>query len=72
MINLLSFFLLAIFFNFSKSLLRESTPNFILTYLFIGGCSSLFKYIELKEAESAIELYFENIKKTLETKSIIK
>ena len=31
-----------------------------------------FKYIELEEAESAFVLYFENIKKTLETKSIIK
>jgi len=38
----------------------------------VPGTNLSFKYIELKEAESAIELYFENIKKTLETKSIIK
>ena len=36
------------------------------------GANLSFKYIELEEAESAFELYFENIKKTLETKSIIK
>ena len=38
----------------------------------IPGANLSFKYIELEEAESAFELYFENIKKTLETKSIIK
>ena len=36
------------------------------------GANLSFKYIELEEAECAFELYFENIKKTLETKSIIK
>ena len=30
------------------------------------------KMVELEEAEKAFELYSENIKKTLETKSIIK
>ena len=38
----------------------------------VPGTDLSFKYIELEEAESAFELYFENIKKTLETKSIIK
>ena len=38
----------------------------------VPGANLSFKYIELEEAESAFELYFENIKKTLETKSIIK
>ena len=38
----------------------------------VPGTNLSFKYIELKEAESAFVLYFENIKKTLETKSIIK
>jgi len=38
----------------------------------VPGADLSFKYIELEEAESAFVLYFENIKKTLETKSIIK
>jgi len=38
----------------------------------VPGMDLSFKYIELEEAERAFELYFENIKKTLETKSIIK
>jgi len=38
----------------------------------VPGTDLSFKYIELEEAESAFELYFKNIKKTLETKSIIK
>jgi len=38
----------------------------------VSGANLSFKYIKLEEAESAFELYFENIKKTLETKSIIK
>ena len=36
------------------------------------GTKLSFKYIELEEAEKAFEMYFENIKKTLKTKSIIK
>jgi UPF0271 protein len=36
------------------------------------GTNLLFKYIELEEAEKAFKLYSENIKETLETKSIIK
>ena len=38
----------------------------------VPGADLSFKYIELEEAESAFVLHFENIKKTLETKSIIK
>jgi len=38
----------------------------------VSGANLSFKYIKLEEAESAFELYFENIKKTLETKSILK
>ena len=38
----------------------------------VPGTNLLFKYIELEEAEKAFKLYFENIKKTLKTKSIIK
>ena len=38
----------------------------------VPGTNLSFKYIELEEAEKAFELYSENIKKTLETKSITK
>ena len=38
----------------------------------VPGTNLSFKYIELEEAEKAFKLYSENIKKTLETKSIIK
>ena len=38
----------------------------------VPGINLSFKYIELEEAEKAFEFYSENIKKTLETKSIIK
>ena len=38
----------------------------------VSGTNLLFKYIELEEAEKAFKLYSENIKKTLETMSIIK
>ena len=38
----------------------------------VSGTNLLFKYIELEEAEKAFKLYSENIKETLETKSIIK
>ena len=38
----------------------------------VSGTNLSFKYIELEEAEKAFELYSENIKKTLETKSITK
>ena len=38
----------------------------------VPGTNLSFKYIELEEAEKAFELYSENIKKALETKSIIK
>ena len=38
----------------------------------VPGTNLSFKYIELEEAEKAFELYSENIKKTLETKSTIK
>ncbi len=38
----------------------------------VSGTNLLFEYIELEEAEKAFKLYSENIKKTLETKSIIK
>ena len=38
----------------------------------VPGTNLSFKYIELEEAEKAFKLYSENIKKTLETKSITK
>ena len=38
----------------------------------VPGTNLSFKYMELEEAEKAFEFYSENIKKTLETKSIIK
>ena len=38
----------------------------------VPGTNLSFKYIELEEAEKAFELYSENIKKTLETKSLTK
>ena len=38
----------------------------------VPGTNLSFKYIELEEAEKIFKLYSENIKKTLETKSIIK
>ena len=38
----------------------------------VPGTNLLFKYIELEEAEKAFKTYSENIKKTLETKSIVK
>ena len=38
----------------------------------VPGTNLSFKYIELQEAEKAFELYSENIKKTLETKSLTK
>ncbi len=38
----------------------------------VSGTNLSFKYIELEEAEKAFELYSENIKKTLGTKSITK
>ena len=38
----------------------------------VPGTNLSFKYIELEEAEKAFKLYSENIKKTLETKSIVK
>ena len=38
----------------------------------VSGTNLLFKYIELEEAEKAFKLYSDNIKETLETKSIIK
>ena len=48
------------------------TADYDLLIQNVPGTNLSFKYVEIEEAEKAFEIYSKNIKKTLETKSIIK